>query len=73
MSLALQHFKVSVSSSPPPVVLHTDQSPLVFLAQMCNHNQHLMRWALFVQGYNINVQLSSGRQHSGRCTVPWVR
>lgn len=60
MSLALQHFEVSVSCSPSPVVLHTDQSPLVFLAQMRNHNQHLMRWALFVQGYKLNVQLKRG-------------
>lgn len=37
MLLALQHFEVYISSS--PVIVCTDQNPLVFLAQMYNHNQ----------------------------------
>ena len=56
MLLALQHFKVYVGCSAPPVTVYTDHNPLVFLAQMYNHNQQLMRWALAVQGYNIEIK-----------------
>lgn len=42
MLIALQHFEVYVVSSPFPVVVYTDHNPLVFLAQMYNHNQRLM-------------------------------
>lgn len=56
MLLALQHFRVYVESSSPAVTVYTDHNPLVFLAQMYNHNQRLMHWALLAQEY----------------TVPWV-
>lgn len=60
MLLALQHFEVYVGSSSPPVTVYTDHNPLVFLAQMYNHNQRLMRWALLVQGYNIVIKHKKG-------------
>ncbi len=45
MLLALQHFEVYIGSSPTPVVVYTDNNPLVFLSQMYNRNQRLMQWA----------------------------
>lgn len=53
--LALQFFEVYVGSSALPVVVFTDHNPLVFLKQMYNQNRRLMRWALIVQGYNLQV------------------
>lgn len=41
--IALQHFEVYVGSSPSPVIVYSDHNPLVFLSQMYNHNQRLMR------------------------------
>ena len=58
--LALQHFEVYVGSSILPVVVFTDHNPLVFLARMYNHNQRLMRWALIVQDYNIEIRHKKG-------------
>ncbi len=46
--LVLQHFEVYIGSSPLPVGVYTDHNPLVFLSQMRNANQRLMRWSLFV-------------------------
>ena len=63
MLLALQHFEVYVGSSSAPVTVYTDHNPLVFLAQMYNHNQRLMRWALLVQGYNLDIQHKKGTEN----------
>lgn len=41
MLLALQHVKVYVGSSSSPVTVYRDHNPLVFLAQMYNHNHPL--------------------------------
>jgi hypothetical protein len=60
MLLALQHFEVYVGASPSPVVVYTDHNPLVFLTQMYNHNQRLMRWALLAQGYNLEIRHKKG-------------
>ena len=60
MLLALQHFYVYVCSSSVPVSVFTDHNPLVFLAQMYNHNQRLMRWALLAQGYNLVIRHKKG-------------
>lgn len=58
--LALQHFEVYVGSSSSPVIVYTDHNPLVFLAQMYNHNQRLMRWALLIQPYNLEIRHKKG-------------
>lgn len=61
--LALQHFEVYVGSSSLPVVTYTDHNPLVFLSRMYNHNQRLMRWALAVQDYNLDVRHKKGSEN----------
>ena len=53
--LAVQFFEVYVGSSPMPVVVYTDHNPLVFLRQMKNSNQRLMRWSLLVQDFNLDI------------------
>ncbi len=59
-ALALQHFEVYLGGSCNPVVVYTDHNPLVFLGRMCNSNQHLMRWSLIIQEYNLDIQHRKG-------------
>ena len=61
--LALQHFEVYVGSSSLPVVIYTDHNQLVFLSRMYSHNQRLMRWALVVQDYNLDVRHKKGSEN----------
>ncbi|XP_048843941.1 uncharacterized protein LOC125715915 isoform X3 [Brienomyrus brachyistius] len=60
MLLALQHFDVYVGSTSQPVEVYTDHNPLVFLSRMYNNNQRLMRWALILQNYNIDIKHKRG-------------
>lgn len=53
--LSLQHFEVYSGSSSHPITVYTDHNALVFLAQMKNSNQRLMRWSLLLQDFNITV------------------
>lgn len=61
--LALQHFEVYVGSSPVPVIVYTDHNPLTFLAKMYNHNHRLMRWALIVQEYHLEIHHKKGSEN----------
>lgn len=61
--LALQHFEVYVGSASLPVVVYTDHNPLVFLSRMFNHNQRLMRWALLVQDFNLDIRHKKGSEN----------
>lgn len=58
--LTLECFKVYVSSSSTPTVVHTDHSPFVFINQMWNTNQELMRWAVFLQAFSMEVRHVKG-------------
>uniref|UniRef100_A0A1A8NMF2 ribonuclease H n=1 Tax=Nothobranchius rachovii TaxID=451742 RepID=A0A1A8NMF2_9TELE len=58
--LSLQHFHVYVGSSCSPTVVFTDHNPLTFLSRMYNQNQRLMRWALILQEYSIEVRHKKG-------------
>lgn len=67
MLLALQHF------SHAPVVVYTDHNPLVFVMRMYNHNQRLTRWALLMQGFNIEIcVLSDSFCSHDSCVFVWV-
>ena len=61
--LALQHFEVYVGSSSVPVVVYTDHNPLIFLSRMYNQNQRLMRWALIIQNYNLEIRHKRGMEN----------
>ena len=61
--LALQHFEVYLGSSSLPVTVFTDHNPLVFLSRMYNQNQRLMRWALIMQDFNIQIHHKKGSEN----------
>lgn len=61
--LSLQHFEVYVGSSSLPVKVFTDHNPLTFLARMRNSNQRIMRWALIVQEFNIEISYKKGKEN----------
>ncbi|TKS65155.1 Retrovirus-related Pol polyprotein from transposon 17.6 [Collichthys lucidus] len=63
LTLALRHFEVYVGSANSPTVVYTDHNPLVFVNQMQNTNQRLMRWALFLQSWNIVIKHVKGRDN----------
>ncbi|KAL2099579.1 hypothetical protein ACEWY4_003973 [Coilia grayii] len=58
--LALQHFEVYVGSSSVPVTVFTDHNPLIFLSRMKNTNQRIMRWSLYLQGFNLDLRYKRG-------------
>lgn len=53
--LALQHFELYVGGT-APLVVYTDHNPLTFLASLRSPNQRLVRWSLFLQGYNLDIR-----------------
>ena len=55
MIWALQHFDVYVGGGAHPVVVYSDHNPLTFLHSLQTPNQRLMRWALFLQPYNLQI------------------
>ncbi|XP_053294792.1 uncharacterized protein LOC128455141 [Pleuronectes platessa] len=57
---ALQHFDVYVGSGLSPLTVFTDHNPLTFLKSLQNPNQRLMRWALFLQPYNLDIRHIKG-------------
>ena len=61
--LALQHFEVYLGSSSLPIVVYTDHNPLVFLMRMYNQNQRLMRWALAMQDYSLEIRHKKGSEN----------
>ena len=52
---ALLHFDVYVGGGAHPVVVFSDHNPLTFLHSLQNPNQRLMRWALFLQPYHLQI------------------
>ena len=51
---ALEHFEVYFSCG-YQVKVYTDHNPLVFIHRMKNSNQKLLRWALYLQKYDIDI------------------
>lgn len=52
---ALEHFEVYFSLG-YPIKVFTDHNPLVFIHRMRNSNQKLLRWALYLQRFDIEIQ-----------------
>jgi hypothetical protein len=46
-----------------PLVVYTDTNPLMFLRSLQNPNQRLMRWALFLQLYNLEIRPIKGKEN----------
>ena len=59
----LQHFEVYVGGGLHPVVVFTDHNPLTFIHSLQNSNQRLMRWALFLQPYNLVIRHIRGQEN----------
>jgi len=68
--LALKHFEVYAGSASAPTVVFTDHNPLVFINQMRNSNQRLMRWALSLQSFNVDVRHIKGKENVLADTSP---
>ncbi len=58
--LTVQHFKVYLRSSASPIVVYTDNNPLVFLHRMKNHSQRIMRWSLILQPFTLKTKHERG-------------
>lgn len=59
----LQNFEVYVGLSVLPVRAFTDQNPLVFLFQMPNSNQRLMRWTLLLCDFNLQINYKNSKDN----------
>lgn len=53
---ALQHFDVYVGGGSVSLVVFTDHNPLSFLQSLHSPNQRLIRWALFLQSYSLDIR-----------------
>ena len=60
--MALQHFDVYIGSG-SSLIVYTDHNPLTFLRSLQNPNQRLMRWALFLQPYHLDIRHIKGRDN----------
>ena len=61
--LALKHFDVYLNMTAKPVLVYTDHNPIVFINMMKEKNQHLLRWSLILQQYNVQVSHIKGREN----------
>lgn len=60
--LALQHFQYYLATSQPTLIL-TDHKPLIHISTLSNVNRRLMRWALFLQNFNLKFEHIKGRDN----------
>ena len=63
MILAVQHFEIYVSSGAYPILVYTDHNPLTFLHRMKNKNRRIMRWSIFLQEYDLEIQHVAGKDN----------
>ncbi len=61
--LAIQHFEVYLIGSMHPIKVFTDHNPLVFLNRMKNKNRKIMRWAIFLQEFDLQIQHVAGKDN----------
>ncbi|XP_076032941.1 uncharacterized protein LOC143020409 [Oratosquilla oratoria] len=59
----LEAFRVYVGSTVHPVQVFTDHNPLTFVERMKNTNQGLLRWALALQPFNLQIAHISGKNN----------
>ena len=57
--LALKKFECYLHGASQTAV-YTDHNPLVFLERSKTHNQRLLRWALFLQNFNLKIHHIKG-------------
>lgn len=52
----LQQFDVYLAGGAVPITVYSDHNPLTFLHSLKSPSQRLMRWALFLQPYNLQIR-----------------
>ncbi|KAI2643088.1 Retrovirus-related Pol polyprotein from transposon 17.6 [Labeo rohita] len=60
---ALQHFDVYIGGGSMPVFVFSDHNPLTFLQSLRSPNQRLIRWALLLQPYSLDIRHIRGRDN----------
>ena len=63
LMLALKHFQIYLKEARHEVSVFTDHNPLTFIHRMKATNQRVLRWALQLQEYPINIQHISGKNN----------
>ena len=61
--LAIQNFEVYVSSIGKPIIVFSDHNPLSFINKLKCKNQRLLRWSLFLQEYNLEINHIKGKDN----------
>ncbi len=54
--IALRKFRCYLYQHVFPIIVYSDHNPLVFLQRMKNNNQRILRWALQVQEYVLDLR-----------------
>lgn len=54
--MAVNRFQCYLQGHPHPVQVFSDHNPLVFIHNMKNKNQRMLRWALLLQPYNLQIR-----------------
>ena len=60
---ALKKFHCYLYQNPHKIIIYTDHNPITFLSRMKNNNQRLLRWALFLQEYDLDIRHVRGKDN----------
>ena len=61
--MGLKKFDCYLNRHPSPIKVYSDHNPLIFLSRMQNTNQRLLRWALQVQQYHLDLHHVKGSEN----------
>ena len=61
--MGLKKFDCYLNGHPSPIKVYSDHNPLIFLSRMQNTNQRLLRWALQVQQYHLDLHHVKGSEN----------
>ena len=59
---ALEHFEVYLNTG-KRIAVYSDHNPLVFVLNNQNSNHRLLRWSLFLQSYDLEINYVKGREN----------
>ena len=60
---SLQHFEIYLTPFSAPIIVCSDDNPLIFINKMKNKNQSLLRLSLFLQEYNLDIRHMKGNDN----------
>ena len=61
--LSLKHFEIYVNSSNFPILVFTDNNPLTFINKCKGNNKRILRWSIFLQGFNYEIKHIRGKSN----------